>query len=296
MNFFEIASKEADQDNFIRWLLKSYNSQCDLEKNASYTFINELAEHKFVDIVNVIEKKSKIGNGIPDFTIGIEEKEQCFVILIEDKVNASINNDLSSYKSNLEKDIDDVCNQLFKKRVDNPILKFVLIKTGHVSEQEKKTVEAKGFRLIDSKKLESILSDFCSHYLISSFVEKISMKKNKLFDYSRTEEELYDEIANELNTKCKIINKKKVLFLLDDLESYIQMEIICLISGDIKLRACSKRSDFILNKELWKIVKNSKANVPVKGRRELTIGNCSPSELINELNKYFTDANKCFKR
>lgn len=296
MNFFEIASKEADQDNFISWLLKSYNSQCDLEKNASYAFINELAEHKFVDIVNVIEKKSKIGNGIPDFTIGIEEKEQCFVILIEDKVNASINNDLSSYKSNLEKDIDNVCNQLFRKRVDNPILKFVLIKTGHVSEQEKKTVEAKGFRLIDSKKLESILSDFCSHYLISSFVEKISMKKNKLFDYSRTEEELYDEIANELNTKCKIINKKKVLFLLDDLESYIQMEIICLISGDIKLRACSKRSDFILNKELWKIVKNSKANVPVKGRRDLTIGNCSLNELIEELNKYFTDANKCFKR
>lgn len=47
MNFFEIACKEAAQDNSIRWLLKSYNSQCDLEKNASCGFISELLECNF---------------------------------------------------------------------------------------------------------------------------------------------------------------------------------------------------------------------------------------------------------
>ena len=103
-NFFKITSAEIVQDIFFTWLLYLYDSEKEELKECSYKFINLLIDSKSNIIPDklIVKRQYKVSKCRYDLLVIFYFNQDAYVILIEDKCNASLNNDLHEYKKELE--------------------------------------------------------------------------------------------------------------------------------------------------------------------------------------------------
>lgn len=107
MNYFTIAKRERDQDNFFEWLLRSYDSKNEAEKAASISLFKLLIPdfgcgEKIVNVC-VRQQMDFEEAGIPDLLVFVDIGKKKYLICIEDKIDAAIKNNLSAYKKYIER-------------------------------------------------------------------------------------------------------------------------------------------------------------------------------------------------
>ena len=290
MNFFKIAKKESDQDNFIRWLLESFDSTDDVEKYASIAFARCLinSSDAIIDKPSIKYQPNFNEGGRPDFVIGIKTETKDYLILLEDKIDAPINNDLSAYRNYLVENERLFCSRFGLNSIKlNPV--YLVFKTGIITESDSLIAKNSGYRLIDATGIANVLKEFSSHYLIKSFVEKIWFDDHELLvSFSNRKEQLFRWLATKLGKKF-VFNQedKSADFYIKDDKIFINVLIKSLITGQVKIRLLSTREINTAYLHDWKVVKTSKMNPPVRGRGDLVLGNCEIIVLYNYLKKCF---------
>ena len=290
MNFFIIAKKESDQDNFILWLLESFDSTIGIERDASIAFARCLINScdARIDKLSIKYQPNFNEGGRPDFVIGIKTETKDYLILLEDKIDAPIKNDLSAYKNYLEENEGLFCSRFGLNSINlNPV--YLVLKTGIITESDSLIARNSGYRLINATGFANVLREFSSHYLINSFVNKITIDDHELLvSFSNRKEQLFSWLATKFGKKF-VFNQedKSADFYIKDDKIYINVVIKSLIAGHVKIKLLSTREINTTYLHDWKVVKTSKMNPPVRGRGDLVLGNCEIIVLYNYLIKYF---------
>lgn len=261
MDYFDIANREVDQDHFIEWLILSYDSENELEKYASINFL-ELLIGKFENDEHIIQAKVRYqvdlkGSGKIDFICGIKTSKNQYLLAIEDKVDASVDNDLNAYG----RYIADNKNELSKKVgvSDNAIMPiFAIIKTGiHLSKSDEAKINNSDFKLVNRNMFSDCLREFGGHYLIGSFLKKISKEYSRLTDFSGKKDILCEHLSGVLNCPVEFKDTKYYVYLNDMKDYYLSLNDFSLSNPCITLYVVGKTAKKI-SSDYYKLIKNSK--------------------------------------
>ena len=290
MNYFDIANREVDQDHFIEWLIMSYDSENELEKYASINFL-ELLIGKFENDEHIIQAKVRYQvdlkeSGRIDFICGIKTSKNQYLLAIEDKVDASVDNNLIAYG----RYIADNKTELSKKvGVSDNILMTILaiIKTGsHLSKSDEAKINNSDFKLVSRNMFRDCLSEFGDHYLISSFLKKISKEYSRLTDFSGKKDVLCEYLSGVLNCQVEFKDAKYYVYLNDIKDYYLLLNDFSLSNPFITLYVVGKATKE-LSSDYYKLIKNSK--YMKRGSKKTTIDS-NLSSLIEFLNEAITKA------
>lgn len=244
MNYFDIANKEIDQDHFIEWLIRSYDSENELEKNASIKFL-EMLIGEFENDEHIIQAEIKCQvnlkeSGRIDFICGVKTSKNFYLLAIEDKIEASVNNDLIAYAKYISNNKKDLIKRLrfccAGVCVNEIKTIFSIIKTGvHLSKCDKTKIDNSEFRLVDRNMVKNCLKDSECHHLIGSFLRKISSSDSKLTDFSGKKEILCENLSDILNYQVEYKGSKYYVYLNEKRDYWLQLNNFSLTTPRISL-------------------------------------------------------------
>ena len=260
-NYFDFAIREIDQDHFIEWLIMSYDSENELEKNASIKFlemlIGELENDEHIIQAKVRYQVDLKESGRIDFICGIKTSKNLYLLAIEDKIKASVDNDLIAYGKYITNNKKELLKRVgFSADVIKPI--FLIIKTGiPLSKSDEAKIDNSEFRLVDRNMVKDCLRDFESHYLIGSFLSKITLAYLKLTDFRGKKEILCENLSDKLNYRIEYKDSKYYVYLNDKKDYWLQLNDFSLSKPCITLYVFGKTTKKTFS-DYYKLIKNSK--------------------------------------
>ena len=293
MNYFTVANKECDQDNFIHWLMESFDSNNSDEKEACYSFlrmaIETINDNDSIEVVKVRRQVNLGGKGQIDFLCMVKTSKQLYLLAIEDKIDASIKNNLAAYYeyiSNNQKNL--IAN--FGCHSENVKTNYILLKTGiHLSSFDEKKIKNSHFKLIDRNMFFSCLSKYKNHYLIGDFLQsKDYSDLTPLNKFQRKKNYLCDYLSKELGVSIQFYDNK---YQIENFENYYSLHLndFSLSSSKLDIYVVGKYKKGLDN-SYFKIIKSSKYNRIASKHIELKTSNIL--ELKKELIVVIDEAKK----
>lgn len=233
-NFFKITSAEIVQDIFFTWLLYLYDSEKEELKECSYKFINLLIDSKSNIIPNklIVKRQYKVSKCRYDLLVIFYFNQDAYVILIEDKCNASLNNNLHEYKKELE----GVIEKLVTEKYNILHRCYICIKLGgKFNACEIKKMQEANFKYL-CKESFKFLSDYCKYSdIISDFYEsKILNCNNNTKFIGSNKIVLNDFFENYNNDIKKEVTDKKIIFSLKKIK--MSFEVVSYSHTGYKVR------------------------------------------------------------
>lgn len=271
VNYYNIASKESNQDEFIEWVLKNYESYDEELKLLSKQFIciffnnnSTLIDH-YNEIRNLkVFKQRKMNNVIFDITLEFEINNIYFFLIIEDKINAQLNNNLKEYK------------EIAKKYLEgrNYILEGIVYKSTYFNPVEKLKINKSGFKGLDKNDIEplflNVTNDF-KNIIIRDYYNKIfkpyknlefKLWNHKIF-YMFLEE--YIQRSKNLSIDLTIrdgINNKKALYVKDNMSNCeLRIQVTSFASSEFLIKIPSNLKNYDMDRKTTfkKVLSNKKS-------------------------------------
>lgn len=247
LNYYNIATKECNQDDFITWVMKNYKTNDEELKLLAKQFICEFFNNNPILINNYtkikkmkVVKQRKMQNVIFDITLEFEVDDTYFFLIIEDKINAELNNNLKEYK------------EIAKKYLEgrNYILEAIVYKSMNFNPNEELKIINSGFRGFDKNKIKPLFLNVTQNFknmIIRDYFNKIFRPyKNLEFKYwnqkifcTFLEEYIQSNSDSSINLNISDGTKyKKALYIRDKVTNYelrIQVESFTSLQFQIKV-------------------------------------------------------------
>lgn len=242
MNYFTIAKRERDQDNFFEWLLRSYDSKNEAEKAASISLFKLLIPdfgcgEKIVNVC-VRQQMDFEEAGIPDLLVFVDIGKKKYLICIEDKIDAAIKNNLSAYKKYIERNREKILQKIIVNCVDAEP-RFFVIKTGlYLSDSDSEKIEKSGFELLDRNQIAKCLKmNNKGSELIEMFLASLNYSEDTpLTVFSRRKEHLANYLGDKTH-RAIVFDGKKYRITLDCPGSHrLELSIPSLLSPKLSFR------------------------------------------------------------
>lgn len=262
INYYAIASKESNQDEFITWVLKNYNTNDNNNeiKLLSMQFICEFfnndlfLKNNYERIKNLkVFKQRKMNNKIFDVTLEFEIDKKYYFLIIEDKINAELNNDLKRYK--------EIAEEYLKGR--DYILKGIVYKSSQFHPGEIQKINDSGFTAIGKEEIKSLFLN-----------AKIEFKNSIIKDYFNNIFRPYKDLPFSL------WNQKKFYLFLEEYVDIHKKSNFDLVIRDGTKGKCA----------LYVIEKNHKLELRIQV--ETFYNNDFLIKVPSELSKYYFDKKK----
>lgn len=265
MYFFKIAKKERDLDNFIEWIVSLYDSDSDDEKSICRKFLMMLLTNfDFEEKIISIKVKREFGLeqvGRIDLLCVIEMSNKIYLLAIENKINAPINNNLKEYANYINNNKENIVRNL-NLNIKDIEVKYFVIKIGlTLTTTDKGKINNSPFILIDRR---TIIDCLCGsqNYLIKDFLNSIDYSENtKLEDFSRHKDDLASWLSNQLNCSVIFNNKEYEISLTQFNDFKIKINDFSLSSPVIKITLEGDKTKIRTELQNFKTVKKSKNNV-----------------------------------
>lgn len=301
MNYFTIAKRERDQDNFFEWLLRSYDSKNEAEKAASLSLFKLLipdfdCDEKIVNVCVRQQMKFK-GAGIPDLLLFVDIGKKKYLICIEDKVDAAIKNNLSAYKKYIEENYAKILKKLRVICVDVE-LKFFVIKTGlYLSGSDSGKIEKSGFELLGRDQIAKCLEmNNKGSELIEMFLASLNYSEDTpLTEFSRRKEHLVNYLGDKTHRATVFDEEKEKYHITLDCSnsSCLELNNFSLSSPELKFRLFG-RGPFTNDGTCFsRVFKNSTIECLACGSK--TMKEKSLGELTKALKEIIDDAERGLK-
>lgn len=240
MHFFEVARTERDQDVFIEWILSLYDSDLLEERVISRKFYEMLLPTLNPDekIISARTKREfNLGKaGRIDIICVVETERKTYLVAIEDKVNASLSNDLLAYENYIRGNKTAIIKKFHMVSKEIKEI-FIVFKTGlRLSDLERRKIKESSFVLVDREKIIKHLKE-SSNYLIKEFLYSISYSdSSSLTKFSRYKDLLCSRLNEMLKTSIDYNNGKYKIELDDENKFWIEINDFSLTSPEVTIR------------------------------------------------------------